>query len=119
MSRRRVKLEAYNTVTIRDWWVGFERDVAQQQWLVAFKVHFESPDIGVDHSGTLTVTIKDGDQAIETYQQEANLRGDSDRQVTLALSSLAVPFSKVSSSLFVLSESIAVRIHNLIELCID
>jgi hypothetical protein len=93
-----VKLEAYNTVSIRDWWVGFGRNEAEGQWQVDMKIHCETPDSGIDHSGTFAITISDdegGQQVIKTYEQEAVLKGDANREVTSALISFVVPDSQV------------------------
>ncbi|EFX88257.1 hypothetical protein DAPPUDRAFT_311672 [Daphnia pulex] len=90
-----VKLEAYNTVSIRDWWVGFERDEIQQLWKVDMKIHCETPDSGIDHAGTFTVTITDQQQVVQTLKQETVLTGDGNRQVSTPVISFVVPFSQI------------------------
>ncbi|KZS12421.1 Beta-mannosidase [Daphnia magna] len=90
-----VKIEAYNSVSIRDFWVGFERDETLQQWKVDMKIHCETPDFGIDHSGTFTVTITDGDQVIHTFVQETVLNGNVDREVTSPLFTFNVPFAQI------------------------
>lgn len=95
MPRHPVKLEAYNTASIRDFWVGFGRDVTQQQWQVDMKIHCETPDVNVDHTGTFTVTIKDGEQVIITHEQSAVLKGDINRESSTGVFSFIVPFSQV------------------------
>lgn len=96
--RHPVKLEAYNTVSIRDWWVGFERDEIQQLWKVDMKIHCETPDSGIDHAGTFTVTITDQQQVVQTLKQETVLTGDGNRQVSTPVISFVVPFSQVTAS---------------------
>lgn len=96
--RHPVKLEAYNTVSIRDWWVGFERDEIQQLWKVDMKIHCETPDSDIDHAGTFTVTITDQQQVVQTLKQETVLKGDGDRQVSTPVFSFVVPFSQVTAS---------------------
>lgn len=96
--RHEVKIEAYNSVSIRDFWVGFERDETLQQWKVDMKIHCETPDSGIDHSGTFTVTITDGDQVIHTFVQETVLNGNVDREVTSPLFTFNVPFAQVTFS---------------------
>lgn len=88
-------MEAYDSVSIRDWWVAFERDEGRQQWRVDLKVHCETPDVAIDHAGTVTVTVSDGDTIIQTYQQPTLLIGDVHRQVSTQLLNFTVPFSRV------------------------
>ena len=94
--RYAVKLEAYDTVSSRDWWIGFGRNEVEQQWQVDMKIHCETPDRDMDHSGTFTISISDdGGQVIKTYEQVAVLKGDANREVTSAPISFVVPFSQV------------------------
>lgn len=90
-----MKLEAYNTASIRDFWVGFERDVTQQQWKVDMKIHCETPDFDANHTGTFNVIIKDGVQEIKRYQQDAVLKGDINQESSTEVFSFFVPFSQV------------------------
>lgn len=89
-------LEAYNIVSIRDFWVGFERDETLQQWKVNMKIHCETPDVGIDHTGTFKVTITDGQQIVQTFMQETILTGNENREVTSSLLTLNVPFAQVT-----------------------
>ena len=89
-------MEAYNSVSIRDWWVGFERDEIQQLWKVNMKIHCETPDSGIDHTGTFTVTISDLEQVVQTFQQETVLNGDDNRQVSTSVLTFDVPYSQVT-----------------------
>lgn len=96
VSRYPVKLEAHSIVTVRDWWVGFRRDESQQLWTVDMKLYCETPDVAVDHQGTLSVSITDDDgTVISSNQYAATLSGGEGREVTVVIESFTVPFSKV------------------------
>ena len=60
------------------------------------KIHCETPDSGIDHTGTFTVTISDLEQVVQTFQQETVLNGDDNRQVSTSVLTFDVPYSQVT-----------------------
>lgn len=96
LSRHPVKLEAHSIAKVRDWWVGFQRDETQQLWIVDFKFHFETPDVDIEHTGSLLITIKDGESLIYSSNRSVTLTGDDKRESSVTIESFTIPFSKVS-----------------------
>ena len=60
------------------------------------KIHCETPDSGIDHAGTFTVTISDQEQVVQTFEKATVLNGDDNRQVSTSVLTFDVPFSQVT-----------------------
>ena len=92
-----VKIEAYDTASLSDFWINtYPSDASATQWTIDMKIHCETPEVGVDHTGSFSVVITDKDgKLIVTYFQPAVIRGDKDRLVTIPLNSFSVQASQV------------------------
>lgn len=89
-------MEAHNTATVRDWWVGFQRDEDRLAWTVDMKLHFETPDAGVPHSGVVSIAIKDDDgSVVYSGDYPTSLTGDANRESSVAVEPFTIPFSEV------------------------
>ncbi len=97
MTRLPVKIEAYNTVTIRDWWAGTERDEQLQQWNLGIKMHCETLDTNILHRGVFTVSITDPEtgRVIASRLQSAAFMSDDHKEATFSLDTIPIPFSEV------------------------
>lgn len=92
-----MKIEAYGTTTIRDWWVGMERDVQLQQWNLNMKMHCETVDTNILYRGVFTVAITDPEtgRVIVSRLQSAAFVSDDNREATFALDTIPIRFSEV------------------------
>lgn len=97
MTRLPVKIETYNTVTIRDWWAGTERDEQLQLWNLNMKMHCETLDANILHRGVFTVAITDPetDRVIVSRLQSAAFISDDNKEATFALDTIPIRFSEV------------------------
>ena len=93
-----VKVEAYDSVIIRDWWVNTQRDEAQRQWRLDMKLHCETQDSNTNHRGVFTVVIYHPDTGKVIYRllESAVIAGDDKREATHRLvNTIVIDFSEV------------------------
>lgn len=92
-----MKVEAYNTIKIRDWLSNTVRDEEAQQWRLDLKLFCETPDSGTARRGVFTVVIThpESGQVIYRLLQPGVLTGDENREATFLLDSIWIPYSQV------------------------
>ena len=92
-----VIIEASDTALIRDFWINtYPSDATATQWRIDMKIHCETPDVGIDHTGSFNIVITDKEgKLITNFFQPAVLRGGNDRLVTVALNPFYAQASQV------------------------
>lgn len=96
--RHPVKIEAYNSVIIRDWWANTQRNETARQWRVDVKLHCETQDSNAIHRGVFTIVIyhPETEEVLYRLLEPAVIIGDDNREATYTVvSPILIDFSKV------------------------